>query len=134
MATIRTHHKGDMLFETELGRHMLQVDVPPDMGGSDRGPTPPQVFVASLGACVAALVANYCNKAKLSTEDLTVDVVYDKASDPTRLVDMQVKIDLPNADVSGREEAIKRVADRCPVHQTICTLEGVDIEVSGAAG
>lgn len=134
MATIRTHHKGDMLFETKLGRHMLQVDVPPDMGGSDRGPTPPEVFVASLGACVAALVANYCNKAKLSTEGLTVDITYDKASDPTRLVDMRVRIDLPNADVSGREEAIKRVADRCPVHQTICTLEGVDIEVSGASG
>lgn len=134
MATIRTHHKGEMLFETELGKHKLEVDVPADMGGCDRGPTPPEVFVASLGTCVAALVANYCNKAKLSTEGLTVDVMYEKASDPTRLVDMMIKIDLPNADVSGREQAIKRVADRCPVHQTICTLEGVDIDVSGASG
>jgi uncharacterized OsmC-like protein len=133
MATITTHHKGDMLFETKLGKHSLQVDVPASMGGSDRGPTPPEVFVASLGACVAALVANYCNKAKLDTEGLTVDVSYEKASDPTRLVDLKIKVDVPNADISGRENAIKRVADRCPVHQTICTLEGVDIEVSGQA-
>ena len=131
MATITTHHKGDMLFETELGKHTLQVDVPASMGGSDRGPTPPEVFVASLGACVAALVANYCNKAKLNTEGLTVDVSYEKASDPTRLIGLKVKVDVPNADISGRENAIKRVADRCPVHQTICSLEGVDIEVSG---
>ena len=131
MATITTHHKGDMLFETQLGKHALLVDVPDSMGGSDRGPTPPEVFVASLGACVAALVANYCNKANLDTEGLTVDVDYEKASDPTRLVDLKVKVNVPNADVSGRQKAIERVAHHCPVHQTICTLEGVDIEVSG---
>lgn len=131
MAKITTKHKGDMLFETGLGNHALQIDVPADMGGSDRGPTPPEIFVASLGSCVAALVANYCNKAGLSTDDMTVDVTYEKASDPTRLVDLKVLVDLPHADVSGRERAIQRVADHCPVHQTICTLEGVDIEVSG---
>ena len=134
MATITTYHKGDMLFETELGTHTLQVDVPASMGGSDRGPTPPEVFVASLGACVAALVANYLKKAKLDTEGLSVDVSYEKASDPTRLVGLRVKIDIPNADISGREKAIERVADRCPVHQTICSLEGVDIVITGQAG
>ena len=133
MATITTYHKGDMLFETELGKHKLQVDVPASMGGSDRGPTPPEVFVASLGACVAALVANYLNKASLDPEGLSVDVSYEKASDPTRLVGLKVSIDIPNADISGREKAIERVADRCPVHQTICSLEAVDIEITGQA-
>ncbi len=133
MAVITTHHKGDMLFETQLGKHVLQIDVPDSMGGQDRGPQPPELFVASLGSCVAALVANYCNKSGLDTEGLTVDVAYEKASDPTRLIDVKVKVDLPNADISGRENAIKRVADHCPVHRTICALEGVDIEVGGKA-
>lgn len=133
MDVITTHHKGDMLFETQLGNHRLEIDVPATMGGKDRGPQPPELFVASLGSCVAALVANYCNKAGLSTEGLTVDVMYEKASDPTRLADVKVNVDLPQADISGREQALKRVADRCPVHQTICSLEGVDIQVSGKA-
>lgn len=131
MATITTYHKGDMLFETVLGEHRLQIDVPASMGGGDRGPTPPEVFVASLGSCVAALVADYCIRVNLDPEGLKVDVAYEKASTPSRLADVQIFIDLPNADISGRENAIKRVADHCPVHQTICTLEGVDIEVSG---
>jgi len=130
MAKVTTHHKGDMLFETGLGSHTLQIDVPASMGGSDRGPTPPEIFVASLGSCVAALVANYCNKANLSTEGLAVDVTYEKAPDPTRLVDLSVTVHLPNADVSGREKAIERVADRCPVHQTICSWEDVGFEIT----
>ena len=39
MATIRTSYKGDMLFETQLGRHSVLIDVPPSIGGTDRGPT-----------------------------------------------------------------------------------------------
>jgi uncharacterized OsmC-like protein len=131
MGTVTTTHKGDMLFETQLGNHSLHIDVPPDMGGSDRGPTPPEVFVASLGSCVAALVANYCNKAKLNTDGMTVDVTYEKVPDPTRLVSLKVKVDLPHADISGREKAIERVADRCPVHQTICSWQDVGFEISG---
>jgi uncharacterized OsmC-like protein len=133
MDVITTHHKGDMLFETQLGSHTLEIDVPESMGGKDRGPQPPEIFVASLGSCVAALVANYCNKSGLNTEGLSVDVMYEKVPDPTRLTAVKVKVDLPHADISGREEALRRVADRCPVHQTICSLEGVDIEVSGKA-
>jgi uncharacterized OsmC-like protein len=131
MAKITTVHKGDMLFETELGNHKLLVDVPAGMGGSDRGPTPPEVFVASLGGCVAALIGNYCNKAGIDTEGMTVDVTYEKVSDPTRLTDIRVHVDLPHGDISGREKALIRVAERCPVHETICRMDSVGIEVSG---
>lgn len=133
MATISTSHKGDMLFETRLGRHNVLIDVPPSMGGTDRGPTPPEFFVASLGSCVAALVANYCNNTGLDATDLSVDVTFDKAEDPTRLTNVQVLIHLPHADVNGREKAILRVAERCPVHETICSLDSVKISMNGDA-
>jgi uncharacterized OsmC-like protein len=56
MPAITTTYQGDMAFETVLGRHRLLIDVPAAMGGQDRGPTPPELFVASLGSCVAAFV------------------------------------------------------------------------------
>jgi uncharacterized OsmC-like protein len=119
-----------MLFETQLGKHNVVIDVPPSMGGADRGPTPPEFFVASLGSCVAALVANYCNHADIDTTDLSVDVTFDKADDPTRLANVQVLIHLPHGDVNGREKAILRVAERCPVHETICSLDSVQISLN----
>ena len=75
MATITTTHKGEMLFESKIGRHAITMDVPPDMGGADRAPTPPQFFVASLGACVAAFLASYCQQSGIDATDLSVDAV-----------------------------------------------------------
>jgi uncharacterized OsmC-like protein len=120
-----------MLFETQLGKHDVLIDVPPSMGGSDRGPTPPEFFVPSLGSCVAALVANYCNNAAIDTTGLSVDVTFDKAEDPTRLTNVKVLIHLPHADLNGREAAILRVAERCPVHETICSMDSVEISMNG---
>ena len=38
MPSITTYYKGDMLFESQIGKHTITIDVPPAMGGSDRGP------------------------------------------------------------------------------------------------
>jgi len=131
MGKIRTEYKGDWLFESTVGDHKVLIDVPGDWGGQNRGPTPPEYFIASLGSCVGALVANYCNKAGLDTDGLTVDVTFDKVSDPVRLENLDVTIDLPNADISGREKAILRVAEHCPVHETVCGIkESADVKIS----
>lgn len=129
MATITTYYKGDMLFESEVGNHSILIDVPAGMGGSDRGPTPPEVFVASLGSCIGAFVANYCHKSGVEAKGLTVDVSFDKADDPTRLVNLKVKVKLPSGKCKGREKALLRVAEHCPVHETIATLKGIDFEL-----
>lgn len=130
MAKITTDYKGDMLFESKIGNHSVIIDVPPDMGGTDRGPTPPQLFVASLGSCIAAFVANYCNNTGIDATDMTVDVTFDKVEDPTRLVNIKVHVNLPHGDYKRREKALLRVAEHCPVHETISNLEGIEIVLS----
>jgi uncharacterized OsmC-like protein len=58
-------------------------------------------------------------------------VTFDKVEDPARLTNVQVLIHLPNGNVNGREKAILRVAERCPVHETICTMDTVKISLNG---
>ena len=82
MPTNSTAYLDDMLFETQLGSHNLKIDVPPAMGGNDRGPTPPELFVASLGSCVGAFVARYCQRSGIDTSEMTVDVSFDKVENP----------------------------------------------------
>ena len=129
MATITTNYKGGMLFESKVGKHTVTIDVPPDMGGSDRAPTPPQLFIVSLGSCVAAFVATYCQQSGIDATDLAVDVSFDKAENPARLVNLKVTVKLPHADCQARKQALLRVAQHCPVHETIDTIEGVHMEV-----
>ncbi len=129
MTTITTTYDGDMRLRTQIGQHVLAIDVPPAMGGRDRGPTPPQLFVASLGSCVAAYVASYCDRAGIDDQGLAVDVMFDKAEDPTRLVNLRIVVRLPNGTCGDRLEALRRVAEHCPVHATISTLEAVSIEI-----
>ena len=131
MAKVTTHYKGDMLFSTKLGNHEIFIDVPAGMGGQDRGPTPPEFFVASLGSCIAAFVANYCTQSGIDATDMSVDVSFDKVDDPTRLVNLKVQVNLPHGELNGREKALLRVAEHCPVHETMCHLDGVEISLNG---
>ena len=129
MATITTTYQGGMLFESKVGNHRVQVDVPPEMGGADRAPTPPQFFIVSLGSCVAAFVATYCQQAGIDAQGLEVDVSFDKAENPTRLVNLKIKVKLPHADCQARKQALLRVAEHCPVHETIGTIDHITFEI-----
>ncbi len=131
MATITTHYKGDMLFETVIGKHKMVIDVPAEMGGSDRGPQPPQIFIASLGSCIGAFVAQYAERAGLDASGMTVDINFEKVADPTRLVNLSAVVKLPNADCDQRVNAMKKVAEHCPVHATIQTMEELAIQILG---
>lgn len=136
MPTISTDYQGDMLFKTHMGSHELTVDVPPGMGGQDRGPQPPELFVASLGSCVGALVAEYCRNKGLDAQGMRVDVEFEKASEPTRLTHVRVVTHLPNADCRERRchDALVNVARQCPVHKTIETVDEVRFDIVGRDG
>lgn len=127
MGQVTTYYKGDMLFESKLAEHTIVTDVPASMGGKGRAPTPPELFVASLGACVAAFVANYCGNAGVDLRDMSVDVTFDKTGDPARLSNFRVLINIPHGDFAAREQAILRVAEHCPVHETIMSVDDIEI-------
>ena len=129
MSVITTTYKDDMLFQTSIGHHSILVDVPDVMGGKDRAFTPPQIFIASLSSCIGAFVANYCNDHNLDTTGLKVTMEFDKVANPTRLVNLRARVELPNCELGRREEAMKRVAMACPVHESIKDFGGIDLQI-----
>jgi putative redox protein len=136
MPTITTTSLGNGAFETLLGRHRIVTDAPQGMGGEDRGPEPAQLFVASLGACVAAIVQAYCAAHDVDGRDLRVDVDFEKTGEPTRLRRILVRIAVPHADMSSDRlrTVIQRVAEHCPVHETVSTLDAIRFEFEGERG
>ncbi|RKZ37282.1 MAG: hypothetical protein DRQ49_16470 [Gammaproteobacteria bacterium] len=131
MPKITSYHKGDMLFETKAGNHTILSDVPPspEWGGKDRAPTPPEYFIVSLSSCIAAFIVQYADKVGINTQDMSVDVNFDKENKPAHLKNISVVINLPHAELKGREKAIQRVCEQCTVHETISRLEHIDVSV-----
>lgn len=125
MPTVKSHHVGDMVFATQVGNHQMFNDVPPtpDWGGKDRHPTPPDYLVASLSSCIAAFVLQYCNRIGIDSTDMSVELTYEKETQPAHYKNLIVNIYLPNAKLTERTEAIKRVAHHCTVHETIARME-----------
>jgi len=130
MSTITTEYKGDGGFEALIGDHRVVVDASPQMGGKGRGPTASELFLASLSSCVAVFVVAYCERTDLDATGLSVDVSYQRTEDPIAMTDIEVTINLPNADVGDRLDAIRRVAEHCPVHETVeYSLKAVAFDV-----
>jgi uncharacterized OsmC-like protein len=74
-------------------------------------------------------VAHYCQRTGIDATDMTVDVTFDKLENPTRLANLKVRIDLPQGECADRQAAIHRVAEHCPVHETITTMQAIEIEI-----
>jgi uncharacterized OsmC-like protein len=97
------------------------------MDGKDRGPTPPQLFVASLSSCIAIFATSYCNNAGINAEGLSVSLSFDKLKDPAKLANFKAQIKIPKGDVGKREKAVIAAASHCPIHETIHLPQEVEI-------
>ena len=131
MSKVSTYYKGDCQLETVMGNHKLIVDMPESMGGKNRGPMPPQLFAASLGSCVGVLITDFCHKHNLNPDGLEVHATYEMANHPIRISQIKVDIKLPHVtcDDECTKKAIMHVAEHCPVHETICSMEDIELNI-----
>jgi putative redox protein len=127
MPEMTVKHVGDMKFETQMGNHKLIIDVPPEMNGKDRGPTPPQLFIASLSSCIAVFATSYCKNTGINAEGLSVTLSFDKLKEPTRLGNFKAAIKIPKGEVGKRDKAVIHAASHCPIHETIRLSQEVEI-------
>ena len=93
-------------YEVSVRGHRVLVDQPADAGGQDTAPTPTELFVASLAACVAFYAGRYLTRHGYCRDGLIVSAGFDMASDrPARVsgirLTVQAPADLPAAPASG---------------------------------
>jgi putative redox protein len=131
MEKITSYYQGDGLVEAHIGKHRLVVDKPRYEGGYDRGPTPIELFISSLGTCVAMVISTYCEEHNIDATDLEVEIRYDTDQQQTQITYIAVNIEIPYGDIQNREQAIARVAKHCSVHKTIQTLDNIEFSILG---
>jgi putative redox protein len=112
-----TYGGGDRL-RIDVRGYVLGADQPVEDGGEDTAPTPTELFVASLAACVAFYAERFLRRHKLSTEGLKVSCAYGWAENPHRVGEIDLTVEAPGI-TAGKNEAFTRVIEHCTVHNTL---------------
>ena len=92
--------------------------------------SPFHMLASALASCTFSVLHSWATHAKLSVDDLSLEVHWQFGEDPHRVSDMTVIFDWPSLP-AGRLAAAKRVAALCTVHATL--TEPPQLEVLSAA-
>src|SRR5437763_13330686 len=107
---VRVEHLSGQQFEAIARGHRIISDQPPEIGGADAGMTPPELLLASLGACAGYYAAEYLRARSLAVAGLAIHVSAEKAVQPPRLASFRVEVDAPGAqDDKSRDGVLRAV-------------------------
>jgi uncharacterized OsmC-like protein len=123
--------RGDRLVVQVRG-HKLYADQPAGEGGEDTAPTPTEMFVASLAACVAFYAERFLRRNGLSADGLDVSCDYSWAESPHRVGEIRLVVEAPGLTAAKRE-AFSRVIGHCTVHNSLEHPPDVRLVIAPAA-
>jgi putative redox protein len=132
MGTVDVRHEGGDRFSIEVRGHRLVVDQPVIDGGEDTAPTPTELFVASLGSCVAFYARRYLTRHQLPTHGLAVTANYTTDSRPARVDSIELDLTIPVGVSAERRHALLAVVSHCTVHNTLTDPPAVTISLADA--
>lgn len=123
-------HLGDAKFAVDVRGHTVIVDQPLDAGGADTGPTPTELFVAGLAACVAHYARGYLHRHGLDPRGLEVTASYAIGGRPARVEWIEVAVTPPASLPPERRDAFVAVASHCTVHNTLENVPPVSVALT----
>ena len=130
---VRVEHLGGVQFEVKARHHRIACDQPVENGGFDEGMTPPELLLASLGTCAGFYAAQYLKKHQLASEGTTVRVSAEKDTNPPRLNQFRIFLEVP-AGISGQHrEGIEEAVRHCLIHNTLLNSPTISLSVSSVA-
>ncbi len=121
-----------------IGPHQFRADEPVGFGGTDAGPDPYELLLASLGACTGITVRMYAERKKWPLEGVQVRLAHSKIhaedcanceSEPRSLDRIERKISFTGKLSTEQLQRLREIADRCPVHRTLSSKVQIDTSV-----
>lgn len=128
--TVSIHNRDQYTTSIETNGHTLTADEPLDLGGSDKGPTPKDLLLSSLGSCKAITMRMYANRKEWPLEDIQIDLALDNPednSDQTTYIKVKIKL-IGNLDDKQRERLIK-ISEKCPIHKILTNNTNISTQL-----
>ncbi|MGN6607129.1 MAG: OsmC family protein [Jatrophihabitans sp.] len=127
---VHVGHVAGERFAVTVRGHTFEVDQPREEGGTDVGPTPVELFAASLASCIATLARSYCERHDVDAAGLEVTCDWTVADRPRRVDTMTVAITPPTGLPDERRAGFLAVASHCTVHNSLDVPPAVTVSLS----
>lgn len=127
---VHVDHDRNDRFTVLVRGHAVTVDQPVDKGGDDTAPTPTELFVAALAACVAFYARRYLARHGIAADGLAVDLDYTTGDRPSRVAGVEIRVTPPAGLPPERRAAFLAVASNCTLHHTLQDPPVVDIALA----
>ena len=127
--TIQVRHIAGEQFEISPRQHRFRIDQPVPDGGEDSAPTPVELFVSSLAACVGVYARRFLVRHDLATEGLSVEADYSISTRPVRVEEIAIRLHSPDGVPDAKLPALLAVASHCTVHNTLQSLPKISIDL-----
>ncbi|MGW0227453.1 OsmC family protein [Actinopolymorpha singaporensis] len=119
-------------YVVEVRGHQLHVDQPREEGGTDTAPTPVELLVGALAACVAFHAGRFLARHGVGAEGLAVRAMFTMAAEGSTRVDaVHVRVVVPPDLPPERVPALRAVLGACTVKNTLTHAVELDLEIDG---
>ncbi|WP_165900774.1 OsmC family protein [Microbispora triticiradicis] len=117
-------------FDVHVRRHAVRSDQPRDVGGSDTGPTPAELFVGGLAAGVAHCAERFLRQRQLAA-GVGVTARYGLGVCPGRIDRVELSVDAPGLP-EGLRASLLSVLEHCALCTTLRVPPRITFDVRQA--
>lgn len=117
MTTVHVASAGGPLAQSIIVRHhVVTADEPEASGGQDRGPSPTELLLGALGACVAMTLMMYAGRKGWDLGDVKVDL---SGTDENGVYVIDRRLTFGAALSEEQRQRLVEIAGRCPVSRRL---------------
>ena len=113
-----------------IRNHTIIADELVQDGGSDEGPTPMEILVGTLGACIAVTTRAYAQRKNWPLEGISVEVEMERikgeaypayTGDAPYINEIRERIHFEGPLTDEQKARLMTISSKCPVHRTLET-------------
>jgi len=129
MLEVLVDHLGEVQFEVKARGHKVFCDQPLENGGFDEGMTPPELLLASLGACAGYYAVQYLKARHLPMGGLRIRTTADKAEAPPRVDNIRIEVEYPETLNERYRAGVLAAVHKCMIHNTLLNPPRISVDV-----